>query len=405
MADDQSALPETPPARPPETDVPAPPPLTDIRIRGPQPKGLNKAAILIAAGGGLAITLMVGATAFAPPKTRSAADSKPLMSAPARPEMAQGAVRNLPATYEHAAARAPALPPDPPAVLGPPLPGDVASFAPAKTTQRQHEDWRAEPARSGAPEDEAPDPEVEEARLAERSQLFFALRQEPASRSPGAEQTPPPTDRPFAALSRGQPDDVLDDAGGPSLFPGAIISASLLTGIDSESPGPVIAQVTQTVHDSATGRVGLIPQGARLIGGYTSATRHGQARIAIMWSRLIMPDGTEVKLDEAGADPSGAAGVSGAIDNHWADVFGAAALGTLINIGVAATEDPQITYGGVGLPGDPVSRAVNEGVQRSAGIVTNRVVGRSLAIPPTLRVESGKRVSIIVTRRLVLDVR
>lgn len=84
-----------------------------------------------------------------------------------------------------------------------------------------------------------------------------------------------------------------------------------------------------------------------------------------------------------------------------ADGFGAAALGTLINIGVAATEDPQLTYGGIGVVGrDPADAAISDGVQRSANIVTNRVVDRSLAIPPTIRIDAGKRISVIATRRM-----
>src|SRR5690606_26637811 len=93
-----------------------------------------------------------------------------------------------------------------------------------------------------------------------------------------------------------------------------------------------------------------IPQGARLIGSYNAASRYGQRRVTIIWSRLIMPSGDEITLDEPAVDPAGAAGVKGDVENHWGDVFGAAALGTLINIGVATTEEkPSITFGGVGI--------------------------------------------------------
>lgn len=185
-----------------------------------------------------------------------------------------------------------------------------------------------------------------------------------------------------------------------ALFPGTVILASLITDLNSESPGPVIAQVTQTIHDSATGRIALIPQGARLMGEYRSLSRYGQSRVAIIWSRLIMPDGDEVMLDEIGADPSGAAGVEGEVDDHWGEVFGAAALGTLINIGVATTEEPQLTYGGIGVSRDPLDAAITNGVQRSASGVTNRVVDRGLSIPPTIRVGAGTRITVIVTRRV-----
>jgi type IV secretion system protein VirB10 len=158
--------------------------------------------------------------------------------------------------------------------------------------------------------------------------------------------------------------------------------------------------VTQAIYDSGTGQTLLIPQGARLIGDYRSSTRYGQSRVAITWSRLIMPDGREITLAETALDPSGAAGVSGQVDDHWGDVFAAAALGTIINIGVATTEEPQLTYGGFGVTTrDPVDAAVADGVQRSASSVTNRVVDRGLGTPPTIRVPAGTKVSVIVTRR------
>lgn len=395
--------PEQQPSRPPE-----PPPLDAIRVKGPGARGLNKPAILAAAGCGVAVVLVLASGAFSNGSSRKPAEVKPMMSDPARPEVAQGAVRSLPSDYTQAAARQsdmqPALPPQ----LGPPLPGDVATFAsppPTPPDFRSYSDDWSTPAAYGPPE--AADPALAEAVAAERSGIFFALREEPrkadiASQSPIAFQKP--SNSPLTAVAARDDDQPAGAIRSDRvLFPGAVIPASLVTELNSESPGPVIAQVTQTIYDSATGRVALIPQGARLIGEYKSSARYGQSRIAIIWSRLIMPNGDEHALDEAATDPSGAAGVRGEVDNHWAAVFGAAALGTLINIGVATTEEPQITYNGIGaVTRDPVDAAIADGVQRSASSVTNRVVDRGLAIPPTIRVQSGQRVSVIVTRRIVL---
>ena len=115
----------------------------------------------------------------------------------------------------------------------------------------------------------------------------------------------------------------------------------------------------------------MIPQGARLICDYKSSPRYGQSRIAILWSRNIMPPGDVIALQEAALDPSGPVGVSGEVDNHWLEVFGTATLGTLINIGVATTEDPALTYNGIGaVSRDPVDAVTAEGAQRSAGTVT-----------------------------------
>lgn len=399
---------DEPPRQPPDAQ---PPPLDAIRVKGPGAKGLNKPAILAVAGGGVAVVLVLASGTFSSDTSRKPADAKPMMSDPVRPEVAQGAVRNLPANYSEAAARQTALEPAQLPQLGPPLPGDVAAFAPQQPDLPAHapyqDDWSTpEPYRpkQSSYAAEPVDPALVEAEEAERSALFFALREEPADSAATAQpaaaiQQPP--DSPLTVMApQTSNDQTASRSVDRALFPGAVIPASLVTEISSESPGPVIAQITQAIYDSATGLTLLIPQGARLIGDYKSSTRYGQSRIAIIWSRIIMPDGQEIALDEAATDPSGSAGVTGKVDNHWLDVFGAAALGTLINIGVASTEDPQITYGGIGvITRDPVDDAIAEGAQRTASIVTNRVVDRSLAIPPTIRVESGKRISVIVSRR------
>ena len=404
---------EPPPQEP--VNPTEPPQLDAIRVKGPGARGLNKPAILTAAGGGVAVVLLLASGAFSSNSSTKPAATKPMMSDPARPEMAQGAIKSLPADYAQAAALEAAEQRDQmpvpfdqvgPPQLGPPLAGDVAAFAQAQPMPGDMSAYGNEwsPPTAYAPP-QAPDPAIAEAAAADRSGIFFALREQPpkadaASAQPIAYQTPQRS--PLTAVAPQNDDQPASGAHNDRvLFPGTVIPASLVTDLNSESPGPVIAQVTQTIYDSATGRIALIPQGARLMGEYRSSSRYGQSRVAIIWSRLIMPDGDEVALDEVGADPSGAAGVKGEVDNHWGDVFGAATLGTLINIGVATTEEPQLTYGGIGaISRNPVDAAIADGVQRSASGVTNRVVDRGLAIPPTIRVGAGTKVTVIVTRRV-----
>jgi type IV secretory pathway VirB10-like protein len=418
MAD---GLPPTPDAAsdeppPQETASPTEPPQLDaIRVKGPGARGLNKPAILTAAGGSVAVVLLLASGAFSSNPSTKPATTKPMMSDPARPEMAQGAIKALPSDYAQAAALeaqqsdqtpAPFDQAGPPQ-LGPPLPGDVAAFAQAAQAPGDMSTYGNEwstPAAYAPPA--TPDPAIAEAAAADRSEIFFALREEPRKADTGAAQPiayQTPQRSPLIAVAPQDDDQPASPAHNDrALFPGTVIPASLVTDLNSESPGPVIAQVTQTIYESATGRIPLIPQGARLMGEYRSSSRYGQSRVAIIWSRLIMPNGDEVALDEVAADPSGAAGVKGEVDDHWWDVFGAAALGTLINIGVATTEEPQLTYGGIGaISRDPVDAAIADGVQRSASGVTNRVVDRGLAIPPAIRVGAGTRVVVIVTRRVV----
>jgi type IV secretory pathway VirB10-like protein len=393
-----------------------PPQLDAIRVKGPGARGLNKPAILTAAGGGIAVVLLLASGAFSSNPSAKPATTKPMMSDPARPEMAQGAIKALPSDYAQAAAleaaeqRNQGLAPFDqagPPQLGPPLPGDVAAFAqapqPPGDMSAYGGDWSTPAAYAPPP---APDPAIAETAAADRSGIFFALREEPRKTDTGSAQPityRTPQRYPLTAVAPRDRDPSASSAHNDRvLFPGTVIPASLVTELNSESPGPVIAQVTQTIYDSATGRIALIPQGGRLMGEYRSSSRFGHSRVAIIWSRLIMPNGDEVALDEVGADPSGAAGVHGVVDNHWGDVFGAAALGTLINVGIATTEEPQLTYGGIGaISRDPVDAAIADGVQRSASGVTNRVVDRGLAIPPTIKVGAGTRIAVIVTRRVV----
>ena len=115
---------------------------------------------------------------------------------------------------------------------------------------------------------------------------------------------------------------------------GTIIPAALITGIRSDLPGQLTAQVTENIYDSPTGRARLIPQGARLIGIYDSQVAFGQSRVLLVWTRLIMPNGRSVVLErQAGADAAGYAGLEDEVDNHWGALFKAALLSTLLGVG------------------------------------------------------------------------
>jgi type IV secretory pathway VirB10-like protein len=118
---------------------------------------------------------------------------------------------------------------------------------------------------------------------------------------------------------------------------GAVIPAALLTGLRSDLPGQVTAQVTEDVYDSPTGRILLIPQGARLVGQYDAQIAFGQSRALLAWTRLIMPNGRSIVLErQPGADPEGYAGLEDEVDNHWGMLFKAAILSTLLSVGSEA---------------------------------------------------------------------
>ncbi|KCZ52714.1 hypothetical protein HY29_17995 [Hyphomonas beringensis] len=173
---------------------------------------------------------------------------------------------------------------------------------------------------------------------------------------------------------------------------GTLIPASLITGINSDLPGTIIAQVSQPVYDTVTGGYLLIPQGTRLIGRYQSEVSFGQDRALIVWERMIFPDGTSVVISEPGADARGYAGVTDRTDHHWGRVFAAAGLATIL--GIAAEL-------GSGDDSD-IERAIRRGMSDTVNQAGQRVVERNLGVQPTIRVRPGWPVRVIVTRDLVL---
>jgi hypothetical protein len=107
---------------------------------------------------------------------------------------------------------------------------------------------------------------------------------------------------------------------------GAVISAALITGIRSDLPGQITAQVTENVYDSPTGKILLVPQGTRVIGQYDSGVGFGQRRVLLVWNRLIFPNGRSIVLErQPGADAEGYAGLEDGVDYHWGELFKAAA--------------------------------------------------------------------------------
>jgi type IV secretion system protein VirB10 len=130
------------------------------------------------------------------------------------------------------------------------------------------------------------------------------------------------------------PDRVAAPASSYVVQAGNVIPAALLTGIRSDLPGQITAQVSENVYDSPTGRFLLIPQGSRLIGIYDSQVAFGQSRVLLVWIRLIMPNGRSIVLErQPGANPAGYSGLEDEVDNHWGALFKAAVLSTLLGVG------------------------------------------------------------------------
>jgi len=178
---------------------------------------------------------------------------------------------------------------------------------------------------------------------------------------------------------------------------GTIIPAALLTGINSDLPGQVLASVTENVYDTATGRYLLIPQGSRLIGQYDSQVAFGQRRVLLAWTRLMLPDASSIALDRLpGVDAAGNAGLQDDVDWHWKQLLAGAALSTMIGVG-AELAAPDRTNGQ-----NTVVVATRQSVQDSVNQVGQELTRRSLNVQPTLTIRAGFPLRVIVNLDLVL---
>ncbi|MFA6607513.1 MAG: TrbI/VirB10 family protein [Sphingomonas sp.] len=175
---------------------------------------------------------------------------------------------------------------------------------------------------------------------------------------------------------------------------GSIIPAALITGIRSDLPGQITAQVTQNVFDSPTGRILLIPQGSRLIGEYSSEVSAGQNRVLLAWDRLILPDGRSILLDrQPGADTAGMAGLQDRTNYHWGNMLRAVLISTLLGVGSEFATDSD----------DELTRALRYGTQDTINQTGRQLVQREVGVPPTLTIRAGFPLRVIVTRDLVLE--
>jgi len=299
--------------------------------------------------------------------------------------------------------------------LGPPLPGDLGRPILGAQNRGQPLPAQANPGLSA--EEQRRLQEIETARV---SRLFTGTENRPmASTGPAAATIAPPPAPDLAGLGLAPPpatpsaqdrqlaflnaaadrrtvaqDRVAAPASPYILQAGAVIAAALITGIRSDLPGQITAQVTENIYDSPTGRILLVPQGTRIIGQYDNNVQFGQSRVLLVWNRLILPNGRSIVLErQPGADAEGYAGLQDGIDYHWWELAKAAGLSTLLSIGAElATNDD-----------DRLIQAIRNGGQDTINDAGQQIVRRQLNVAPTLTIRPGFPVRVIVTRDLVLE--
>lgn len=310
--------------------------------------------------------------------------------------------------------------------LGPPMPGDLGGpiLAAQKDGQNVPIPPIGEPSTAVPPDprqtaaDQALERAAQERDSARTSRLFLASETGTADNRealvappvlPGASlavpdpaSMPPPSAtsnrRAFLAGTSNRPvesGERITRATSPYIVQaGSIIPAALITGIRSDLPGQITAQVTQNVYDSVSGRILLIPQGSRLIGEYDSEIANGQNRVLLAWDRLILPGGRSIRLDRLpGADAAGMAGLQDRTNYHWGNLLRAALVSTLLGAGseLVTNDDSDLV------------RALRYGTQDTISQTGQQLVQRESRVPPTLTIRPGFSLRIIVTRDLVLE--
>jgi len=182
--------------------------------------------------------------------------------------------------------------------------------------------------------------------------------------------------------------------------PGTFIPALLITGINSDLPGQIIAQVRENVYDSVSGQYLLIPQGSKLIGVYDAKIIYGQERVLVAWQHLLLPNGQSIDLpDMAGVDNSGYAGLTDQVNAHYGKLLSAAALTSVLGAG-AQWLQPQL-HTGLSENNPTITASLTQNAGASLIQTASELTHKNLNIQPTLEIRPGYLFNVAVTKALV----
>jgi len=367
-----------------------------FRLRPPPPRVTRLSSNVVIAGTVFAIVAIVGALGYGLSGSQNTGTTQTHDNTQNRPQAEN--FSNLPKTYAGVRRTVPKL--------GKPLAGDlgppIVSAGNARTQKAQtlaQETDAARTSRLFIHTDQHAQSPVESVPSAPPVGMIKAAAGRSAAGAPthqGATQQDRNTAFLDAPLDRHSvsPDRLVRPASPYLVQAGTVIPAALITGIRSDLPGLITAQVTQAVYDSVSGRVLLIPQGSRLIGQYRSSVSFGQNRILLVWTRLILPNGASIMLERLpGVDPQGYAGLEDQVDNHWGMLFKGAVLSTILSVGAEA---------GTSNSENNLAQAIRMGASNSISQTGQSIVQRELDIPPTLTIRPGFPVDVLVAHDLVL---
>lgn len=168
---------------------------------------------------------------------------------------------------------------------------------------------------------------------------------------------------------------------------GAFVDCTLETAVDSTLPGMTTC-ITAVDIFGADGQVVLLERGTKLVGETRGDVKQGQARVFVLWTEARTPDGIVIQLASPGTDALGRSGLPGAVDTHFWDRFGAAILLSLINGGIQAAVTPHSSGSGAAVIYNP----------QGVGAVMTEVLRNTINIPPTVVINQGARIQVLVAR-------
>ncbi len=179
---------------------------------------------------------------------------------------------------------------------------------------------------------------------------------------------------------------------------GWIIPAVLITGINSDLPGEILAQISQNIYDTASGKHLLIPQGSKVVGSYSSNIVYGQKRILVAWNKVIFPSGDTLNLSNMqGTSTDGYSGFKDKVNNHYFRIFGSALLLSSITAGISLA-DKSDGHQTETASDKAMSAAINQ-----IGQVASEMIRKNMNIAPTLEIRPGYKFNIFVTKDIILE--
>ena len=185
---------------------------------------------------------------------------------------------------------------------------------------------------------------------------------------------------------------------------GFVVPATLISGINSDLPGQIMAQVSQDVFDTATGKWKLIPQGSRLVGQYSSDVAYGQSRVLIAWQRIVFPDGKAMDIGSMpGADSAGYAGFKDQVNNHYVRLFASAFLMSGVTAGITLSQPQTLSTNSNTSARQSAGSAMSEALGQQLGQVTAQLIAKNMNIAPTLEIRPGYRFNVIVTKDMTFS--